>query len=112
MARTTITEGFEPSSGGTHGARFAEEERSLAEALFPLLYGLFDQTIAYARYVAEKRELMVAVWAVLYFAVAVVPAALIDLARLPAKAHDAWLSRTGGTGKKAAPARAAAEKRG
>ena len=55
--------------------------------LFPFVDATVDLIVAYARYFAEKRDVRVVVWGLLFVAFCTVPALLIDLVRLPMLIH-------------------------
>jgi hypothetical protein len=56
--------------------------------IFPAVAATIEQALAYARYFAEKRDLGAALFGVLFLAVCIVPAVLLDLLRLPLRLPD------------------------
>jgi len=54
----------------------------------PFTFGLIDQTVAYGRYFHAARDWRVLPWAVVFFALCVIPAILLDISRLPTHIYE------------------------
>jgi hypothetical protein len=60
---------------------------------FPLTQGLFEQVASYFRFFFQHGDLGVLTCALLFLLLGPIPAVLIDLARLPARTYDRWMTR-------------------
>ena len=91
----TITQGIHADErrGKREPGLRGHDQAPLLNRLLPFLTALAEQIIAYVRHCAEKRDAAVALWAVFFLAMAIGPALLLDLIRLPAKCHEVWLDQ-------------------
>jgi hypothetical protein len=60
---------------------------------FPLTQGLFEQIASYFRFFFQHGDLGVLACGLLFLLLGPVPAVLIDVARLPVRVYDRWLTR-------------------